>query len=115
MGTTQFRIPPALSSILAALGTIQPRAVRILNRVVPLVSLPNYYKYVTKVTIQLATNLTIAANIIVNMISYGKKLSQGIPIIRKALARAPLKIECGKCTVGRLALGTVYTVKCLWV
>ena len=43
MGTTRFRIPPALSSVLAALGTLQPRAVGILNRVVPLVSSPNYY------------------------------------------------------------------------
>ena len=36
MGTT------ALSSVFAALGTLQPRAVGILNRVVTLVSSPNW-------------------------------------------------------------------------
>ena len=41
IGTTRFRIPPALSSILT-LRTLQSRAVGILNRIDPLVSLPNY-------------------------------------------------------------------------
>ena len=41
MGSTRFRIPPALSSVLAALGTLQLRAVGILNRVDPLVSASN--------------------------------------------------------------------------
>ena len=43
MGSTRFRIPPALSSVLAALGTLQLRAVGILNRVDPLVSASNLY------------------------------------------------------------------------
>ena len=43
METTRFRIPAALSSVLAAPGILQPRTVGILNRVVSLVSLPNYY------------------------------------------------------------------------
>ena len=42
-GSTWFRIPPALSSVLAALGTLQLRAVGILNYVDPLVSSSNYY------------------------------------------------------------------------
>ena len=46
MGSTQFRIPPALSSVLAALGTLQLRAVGILNRVDPLVSASNLYIYI---------------------------------------------------------------------
>ena len=43
MGSTRFRIPLALSSVLAALGTLQLRAVGILNRVDPLVSASNLY------------------------------------------------------------------------
>ena len=43
MGSTRFRIPPALSSVLAVLGTLQLRAVGILNRVDPLVSASNLY------------------------------------------------------------------------
>ena len=43
MGSTRFRIAPALSSVLAALGTLQLRAVGILNRVDPLVSASNLY------------------------------------------------------------------------
>ena len=43
MGSMRFRIPPALSSVLAALGTLQLRAVGILNHVDPLVSSSNYY------------------------------------------------------------------------
>ena len=43
MGSTRFRNPPALSSVLAALGTLQLRAVEFLNRVDPLVSASNYY------------------------------------------------------------------------
>ena len=43
MGSMRFRIPPALSSVLAALGTLQLRAVGFLNRVDPLVSSSNYY------------------------------------------------------------------------
>ena len=43
MGSTRFRNPPALSSVLAALGMLQLRAVGFLNRVDPLVSASNYY------------------------------------------------------------------------
>ena len=43
MGSTRFRIPPALSNVLAALGTLQLRAGGILNRVDPLVSASNLY------------------------------------------------------------------------
>ena len=39
----RFRIPPALSSVLAVLRTLQLRAVGILNRVHPLVSPSNLY------------------------------------------------------------------------
>ena len=38
-----YRNPWALSSALATLGTLQPRALGFLNRVVPLVSASNYY------------------------------------------------------------------------
>ena len=38
-----YRNPRALSSALATLGTLQPRALGFLNRVVPLVSASNYY------------------------------------------------------------------------
>ena len=38
MGSTRFRNPWALSSALAALGTLQPKALGFLNRVDPLVS-----------------------------------------------------------------------------
>ena len=43
MGSTRFRNPRALSSALAALGTLQPRALGFLNRVDPLVSVSNLY------------------------------------------------------------------------
>ena len=43
MGCTQFRNPRALSSALTALGMLQPRALRFLNRVDPLVSVSNLY------------------------------------------------------------------------
>ena len=43
MGSMRFRNPRALSSILAALGTLQRRALRFLNRVNPLVSVSNLY------------------------------------------------------------------------
>ena len=43
MGSTLFRDPQALSSALAALGMLQPRAFRSLNRVDPLDSVSNYY------------------------------------------------------------------------
>ena len=43
MGSTLFRDPQARSSALAALGTLQPRALRSLNRVDPLDSVSNYY------------------------------------------------------------------------
>ena len=42
-GSTWFRIPPALSSILAALGTLKLRVVGILDHVDPLVSSSNHY------------------------------------------------------------------------
>ena len=48
MGTTRFRNPRALSSALATLGTLQPRALGFLNRVVPLVLASNYYADITK-------------------------------------------------------------------
>ena len=43
MGSTLFRDPQALSSALAALGTLQPRAFGSLNHVDPLDSVSNYY------------------------------------------------------------------------
>ena len=43
MGTKRFSNPQALSSALAALGTLQPRAFGLLNRLVPLVLASNYY------------------------------------------------------------------------
>ena len=43
MGSTLFRDSQALSSALAALGTVQPRAFGSLNRVDPLNSVSNYY------------------------------------------------------------------------
>ena len=43
MGPTLFRDPQARSSALAALGTLQPRALVSLNRVDPLDSVSNYY------------------------------------------------------------------------
>ena len=47
MGSTQFRNPRALSSTLASLGTLQPRAFGFLNRIDPLVSASNLYIVVT--------------------------------------------------------------------
>ena len=41
--TNGFRNPQVLSSALAALGTLQPRAFVILNLVDSLVSVSNYY------------------------------------------------------------------------
>ena len=43
MGSARFRNPQALSSALASLGTLQPRAFGFLNRVDPLVSASNLY------------------------------------------------------------------------
>ena len=43
MGSMLFRDPQARSSALAALGMLQPRAFRSLNRVDPLDSVSNYY------------------------------------------------------------------------
>ena len=43
MGTKRFSNPQALSSALAALGTLQPRAFGLLNHLVPLVLASNYY------------------------------------------------------------------------
>ncbi len=43
MGSTRFRNPRALSSALALLGMLQPRALGFLNRVDPLVSASNLY------------------------------------------------------------------------
>ena len=43
MGSTLFRDPQARSSALAALGTLQPRAFRSLNRIDPLDLVSNYY------------------------------------------------------------------------
>ena len=43
MGSTVFRNPQTLSSPLAALGSLQPRALRFLNAVDPLVSVSNLY------------------------------------------------------------------------
>ena len=44
-----YRNPRALSSALATLGTLQPRALGFLNRVVPLVSASNYYVATLKI------------------------------------------------------------------
>ena len=43
MGSTRFRNPWALSSAIAALGTLQPRALGFLNHVDPLASVSNLY------------------------------------------------------------------------
>ena len=43
MGSTVFRNPWALSSALAALGTLQPRALGFLNAVDPLDTVSNCY------------------------------------------------------------------------
>ena len=43
MGSKLFRNPQALSSALAALGTLQPRAFVFLNNLEPLDSASNYY------------------------------------------------------------------------
>ena len=43
MGSTVFRNPRALSSALAALGTLQPRALGFLNTVDPLDTVSNSY------------------------------------------------------------------------
>ena len=42
-GTKRFSNPQALSSALAAPGTLQPWAFRLLNCLVPLVLVSNYY------------------------------------------------------------------------
>ena len=49
MITKRFRNPWALSSALAALGTLQPRALGFLNHLIPLVSVSNYYMETSKV------------------------------------------------------------------
>ena len=49
MRSTFFRDPQARSSALAALGTLQPRAFRSLNRVDPLDSVSNYYLGLAKI------------------------------------------------------------------
>ena len=41
--TKRFSNPHALSSALAALGTMQPQGFRLLNHLVPLVLASNYY------------------------------------------------------------------------
>ena len=43
MGTKRFSNPQALSSALAVLGMLQPRALGLPNRPVPLVLASNYY------------------------------------------------------------------------
>ena len=42
-GTQRFSNPQALSSTLAAFGMLQPQAFGLLNRLVPLVLVSNYY------------------------------------------------------------------------
>ena len=42
-GTKQFSNPQALSSAFVALGTHRPRAFGLLNYLVPLILVPNYY------------------------------------------------------------------------
>ena len=51
MGSTLFRDPRARSSALAALGTLQPRALGSLNRVDPLDSASNYYLFYSSIII----------------------------------------------------------------
>ena len=48
MVSTLFRDPQALSSALATLGTLQPRAFGSLNRVETLDSASNYYLYMLR-------------------------------------------------------------------
>ena len=49
MKSTRIRRPRALSSVLAALGTLQPRALGLLIRVDFIDSLSNYYVLVLSV------------------------------------------------------------------
>ena len=47
-GTKRFSNPQALSSALALLGTLQPQAFGLLNSLVPLVLVYNYYLVAAK-------------------------------------------------------------------
>ena len=77
MGSTRFRIPPALSSVLAALGTLQLRAGGILNRVDPLVSASNLYIYRENVALksQVWGSLTLA-----QLGEESTKVQHGLPL-----------------------------------
>ena len=53
MGSTLFREPQTQSSVLAALGSLQPRSFGSLNRVDPLDSVSNYYIHLQDLLIHL--------------------------------------------------------------
>ena len=74
MGSTRFRNPQALSSTLASLGTLQPRAFGFLNRIDPLVSVSNYYIDSNKRNSgNNSLNLLsfLASHVSINIIGYG--------------------------------------------
>ena len=52
-GTKQFSNAQVLSSALAVFGTLEARAFRLLNRIVPLVLASNYYIFEERNTCQL--------------------------------------------------------------
>ncbi len=66
LGSTVYRNPQALSSALATLGSLQPRAFRFLYTVNPLLSVSNYY--IATITVRVlssnstptSTKLTVA-------------------------------------------------------
>ena len=75
MGSTLFRDPQARSSALAALGTLQPRALGSLNHVDPLDSVSNYYlvanykahKVLMAISYSLALQFAILEMVIISM------------------------------------------------
>ena len=67
MGSTVFRNPKALSSALAALGTLQPRAFGFLNTVDPLVSVSNYYLLYACYIVAVDSQITLPLTVVVYM------------------------------------------------
>ena len=70
-GTKRFSNPQALSSALAALGTLQPQAFGLLNRLVPLVLASNYYAGSYGNMILIMANITIPDLIIIASLFIG--------------------------------------------
>ena len=63
-GTKRFSNPQAFSSALAALGTLQPQAFRLLNRLVPLVLASNYYLVIYTCSLSTLPSGEISARIL---------------------------------------------------